>query len=79
MIVQELSHLCLGRGCTPRTKPCFTKKVVKKETKQKVKIVKEEENAILYVAFTLIIVQQRLVRKMKEKGDKRFYDDNTKR
>jgi hypothetical protein len=44
-----------------------------------VKIAREEENVIPYVAFTLITVQERLVRKRKEKGDKRFYSDNIKR
>jgi len=57
----------------------FSKKVVIKKTKQKVKIAKDEENAIPYVAFTFVTIQQRLVRKRKEKGDKRYCVDNTKR
>jgi len=43
------------------------------------KIAKEEENAIPYVAFTLITFRQRLVRKRKEEEDKRFYGDDMKR
>jgi hypothetical protein len=56
------------RGCTPRTKACFTKKVVKKkQNKTKARIAREEKNAIPYAAFTLITVGKRLVRR-RERG-----------
>jgi hypothetical protein len=34
-LCKNLSRLLLGRGCTPRTKFCFTKKVVKKKQNKK--------------------------------------------
>jgi len=48
----------------------------KKKQKKKMKIAKEEENAIPYVTFTF---RQWLVRKRKEEEDKKFYGDDMKR
>jgi hypothetical protein len=66
------------RGCTPRTKACFTKKVVKQK-QNKSENCKKGGKSIPYVAFMLITVGQRPVRRRKEEGDGRFCGDDTER